>query len=88
MPDIDGELALLDENISLMRSRLAMLAVVPPDATAHLSPALSEVVAPTLPLIIYLRRMLNIFINLIKIVVINLILFFIATLKKYAMIIS
>lgn len=49
LPDIDGELALLDENISLMRSRLAMLAVVPPDATAHLSPALSEVVAPTLP---------------------------------------
>lgn len=49
LPDIDGELALLDENIDILRSRLAMIAVVDPETTAHLSPALTKVAAPTLP---------------------------------------
>ncbi|CAN0483111.1 unnamed protein product, partial [Phaeothamnion confervicola] len=49
LPDIDGELALLDENIDIQRSGLAMLAVVDPATTAHLSPALNRVAAPILP---------------------------------------
>ncbi|MBK8960555.1 MAG: efflux transporter outer membrane subunit [Proteobacteria bacterium] len=49
LPDIDGQLALLDENIELMRSRLAELAVVPLEKTARLAPALKDVAAPTLP---------------------------------------
>jgi len=49
LPDIDGELALLDEDINLLRNRLAMLAVVKPDVTAQLSPALTKVAAPVLP---------------------------------------
>lgn len=49
LPDIDGELALLDENIDILRGRLAMLAVVDPQTTARLSPALTEVAAPILP---------------------------------------
>ncbi len=49
LPDIDGQLALLDENIDLLRSRLAQLAVVKLDVTAQLSPALAKVAAPSLP---------------------------------------
>ena len=49
VPAIDGELALLDENIELLRSLLAKLAVVAPAATANLTPALAKVAAPTLP---------------------------------------
>lgn len=49
LPEIDGELALLDENINLMRNRLAMLAVVPAETTAQLAPTLTTVAAPALP---------------------------------------
>ena len=49
LPVIDGELALLAENIDILRNRLAMLAVVDPASTAQLSPALTAVAAPTLP---------------------------------------
>ena len=49
LPAIDGELALLDENIDLLRSQLGKLAVVEPSVTATLAPALTKVAAPTLP---------------------------------------
>lgn len=49
LPDIDGQLALLDENTNLLRSRLAQLAVVKLEVTAQLSPSLAKVAAPTLP---------------------------------------
>lgn len=49
LPAIDGELALLDENISLLRSELARLAVLDPALTVTLVPSLATVAAPTLP---------------------------------------
>ena len=49
LPAIDGELALLDENIDILRSQLGKLAVVEPSVTATLAPALAKVAAPTLP---------------------------------------
>lgn len=49
LPQIDGEIALLDENIALMRSALAELAVIDPATTASLTPSLNTVVAPVLP---------------------------------------
>ena len=49
LPAIDGELALLDENIDRLRSLLSKLAVIEPSATATLAPALAKVAAPILP---------------------------------------
>ena len=49
LPDIDGELALLDENIDILRGQLGKLAVVEPSVIATLAPALAKVAAPTLP---------------------------------------
>jgi len=46
---VQGELELLDENIALLRSRLARLAVVDPATTAELKPALHTLEPPTLP---------------------------------------
>ncbi len=52
IPQGEGELVELDERIALLRSALAKLAVVPPAATATLSPVLSARSPPTLPAIV------------------------------------
>ena len=49
LPVIDGELALLEENIDLLRSLIGKLAVVEPSVTATLAPTLAKVAAPSLP---------------------------------------
>lgn len=49
LPQIDGDIALLDENIELMRSALAELAVSDLASTANLAPKLNAVQAPALP---------------------------------------
>ena len=52
IPRIEGELAELEERISLLRNALAILTVVEPTATATLTPSLTHALKPTLPALI------------------------------------